>query len=84
MAYPEEEVELLKEGLSVEGKRFMVTGHDYRFEGTIQTIFRKRNGKLRVVVESDDGVCLIQNLSNVHPVVSEPLHQMESVPDWKE
>jgi hypothetical protein len=66
--------------LSVPGKRFRVTGHEYKFEGTVQIIFRKRNGNVRCVVENDDGVCLIQSLKNIEEVPP----PLPNVPDWKE
>lgn len=37
-----------------------VTG-DYRFQGDVRSIFAKRSGALRVVVENDDGVVHIFN-----------------------
>ena len=48
-----------------EGDFVRVENHDYEFRGTVQSIWRKRSGALRVVVESDDGVCLIQSLKNL-------------------
>ncbi len=48
------------------GDRVDVTGHDYKFTGTLICIFSKRNGQTRVVVENDDGVCLIQTVKSLH------------------
>lgn len=45
--------------------RVQVIGHEYEFEGTVQCIWRKRNGSVRVVVEDDRGVALIQSPKNL-------------------
>ena len=47
--------------------RVKVENHDYQFEGTVLSIWRKRNGGIRVVVEDDRGVCLIQSPKNLVP-----------------
>jgi hypothetical protein len=45
--------------------RVRVENHDYEFEGTVQCIWRKRSGAVRVVIEDDRGVCLIQSPRNL-------------------
>lgn len=44
-----------------------VENHDYAFEGWILTIFCKYNApeKIRCVVESGEGLCLIQSAKNL-------------------
>jgi hypothetical protein len=43
------------------GQRVYTQSEDSRFEGVIVCIFMKRDRKsLRVIIENDDGVCLIK------------------------
>lgn len=49
-----------------ENYRVKIVEHEYSFDGMIITVFRKRDSsKIRVVVENDDGICLIQNPKNL-------------------
>ena len=48
-----------------------VENHDYEFRGTVQCIWRKRNGNVRFVIEDDRGVCLIQSLRNLVLIIRE-------------
>ncbi len=43
------------------GHRVRKIGGDYRFEGEIVSIFMKRTGIPRLVVENDDGLLFIFN-----------------------
>lgn len=49
--------------------RVRVNNHDYEFEGVLVTIFTKKNNKsVRVVVEDDNGLLLIQSAKNLELV----------------
>jgi hypothetical protein len=43
------------------GQRVRANGRDYQFEGTIQSVFRKRSDQIRYVVEDDRGVLLVHS-----------------------
>ncbi len=43
------------------GDRVVKQGGDYRFRGTIVALFKKVDGKTRVVVENEDGILHIFN-----------------------
>lgn len=47
-------------------------GGDYRFEGVIDCVFRKRSGVTRIVVEDADGVLLIMAPRQVRRIDARP------------
>lgn len=44
------------------------TGGDYRFIGDVRSVFTKRNGVVRYVVENDDGILHIFSAANLRAV----------------
>lgn len=42
-----------------------VTANDYSYGGTLATVFRKRTGAIRAVVEDDNGRLFIHNPSQI-------------------
>jgi ABC-type uncharacterized transport system ATPase subunit len=49
------------------GDRVIKTDGDYTFEGNI-VAFKKKSGKIRIVVEDDRGVLMIMNSSQIKKV----------------
>lgn len=47
------------------GDEIVKTGGDYRFSGVIVSIFRKRDGPVRVVAENSDGLLFIFNPAQI-------------------
>jgi hypothetical protein len=45
--------------------RVLKVGEDSTFEGNIVSVFTKRSGKIRYVVENDDGVLHIASLKQL-------------------
>lgn len=45
--------------------RVIKEGGDYRFEGEIVSIFKKKSGVWRYVVENDDGMLMIMNATQL-------------------
>lgn len=45
-------------------------GGDYTFTGTIQSVFTKRSGVVRVVVENEDGILHIMSPHQLEPLES--------------
>lgn len=52
------------------GKRVCKEGGDYRFEGDVRSVFFKRSGASRCVVENDDGILHIFNPSQLRTIES--------------
>jgi hypothetical protein len=49
------------------GERVIKSSGDYVFEGEIVSVFTKRSGAVRYVVEDDRGLLLIMNAKQVEP-----------------
>lgn len=47
------------------GDRVFKMGGDYTFKGEIRSVFPKKSGVLRAVVENDDGILHIYNLTQL-------------------
>ena len=49
------------------GDRVAKLSGDYRYRGVVVSIFRKRSGVVRYVVENDDGMLFIFNEGQLQP-----------------
>lgn len=49
----------------VKGQEIRKVGGDYTFEGVVVSVFQKKSGQTRLVVEDDRGVLHIFNPNNV-------------------
>lgn len=47
------------------GDKVQKVGGDYRFEGTVVSIFNKKSGVIRLVVEDERGLLFIFNENNL-------------------
>lgn len=54
-----------------EGTRVHKVGGDYSFVGIVVSVFTKRSGAIRYVVENDDGLLFIFNVNQLEPTRSE-------------
>src|SRR5574343_172788 len=55
------------DGVFEVGDRVEKIGGDYSFEGEVVSVFKKRSGAVRLVVEDDRGLLFIFNETNLKP-----------------